>query len=332
LGEAKADLSLQETLKRLAPRTPAHKRDRFVPFLEEACKRYEIDTELRLAAFLATICYESAHFQATKEGLARVGTKARRFQDKYWDTGFYGRGLIQLTHEDNYRAFQTALDALAITHQTGVQIPNFISNPNLVAEPKWAVESACWYWKKHKFNSYADRGEFYEIQDLVNTGRLKDGKEPLHYEEREKLYKIALKAVKGNNISPPDTAPPTKPSEAPVPEIHLPAEAQKDGGETFFNKTTTWISDKRTKLSQIGVDADPMKISTSSKTVTVLGYLKFAILAAISYLYENPLYLVLGIALLIAIVWFISKAKDRKNERTSSTPQNQQTNINVEAK
>jgi putative chitinase len=312
LGEAKADLSLQETLKRLAPRTPAHKRDRFVPFLEEACKRYEIDTELRLAAFLATICFESDYFKTTKEYRATKPGRAKTLQDKYWNTGFYGRGLIQLTHERNYRAFSEAMHKTSIER---VATGEFIAFPEQVAEPKWAVESACWFWQSNNLNKYADKGQFFQVQGLVNPTRLK-------------LYDIALRAV--HSISPPDTVPtPSKPSEAPVPEIHLPAEAQKDGGETIFNKTTTWISDKRTKLSTIGVDADPMKISTSSKTVTVLGYIKFAVLAAISYLYENPLYLALAIILLVAIIWYISKSKDRKDARSSTTPQNQQTNVIV---
>jgi predicted chitinase len=57
--------------------------------------RYGIITQKQQAAFLATCAYESQYFQKTKEGLARKGTKARAYQDKYWSTGYYGRGLIK---------------------------------------------------------------------------------------------------------------------------------------------------------------------------------------------------------------------------------------------
>src|SRR5688572_12274528 len=85
-------LITSELLKKLAPRTPVAKRDRFLPYLQEACPRYHIDTELRVAAFLATVCFESDYFKTTKEYRATRPGKVKALQDKYWDTGFYGRG------------------------------------------------------------------------------------------------------------------------------------------------------------------------------------------------------------------------------------------------
>src|SRR5258705_13445392 len=112
-----------ELLAKLVPGTAGMLRNRFIPFLNEACPRYQITTEIRVAAFLATIIFESNYLRATKEGHARAGTKARRAQDKYWSTGYYGRGLIQTTHLENYRLFNNFIHTI----QTGA--PNFVTNP-----------------------------------------------------------------------------------------------------------------------------------------------------------------------------------------------------------
>lgn len=181
-----------ELLQKLAPSTPKAKRDRFLPFLNEACPRYNITTELRVAAFLATICFESAYFRATKEGRATKAGKAKTAQDKYWGTGFYGRGLIQTTHEANYLAFSKAMFKKGLTEDAML----FVNNPELLEEPKWAVESACYFWESNKLNGYADKGKFFAIQGLTNRGNA--AKEAWEYPTREKLYLAALRYMPDN--------------------------------------------------------------------------------------------------------------------------------------
>lgn len=62
----------------------------------------------QIAYLLATIKHETAGtFQPIKEYRAKSG-KAKAQQDKYWSTGFYGRGYIQLTWEANYQKFGIA--------------------------------------------------------------------------------------------------------------------------------------------------------------------------------------------------------------------------------
>src|SRR6185369_2732247 len=60
------------------------------------------------AYFLATVFHEStwkgSYFVPIKEGKASSGTTTWiKYQSKYWNTGFYGRGYVQTTHETNYR-------------------------------------------------------------------------------------------------------------------------------------------------------------------------------------------------------------------------------------
>lgn len=87
--------------------------------------KIEADTfTLEQAAYvLATVAHETGReFQPIKEKRARVGTKVRALQDKYWDSGFYGRGFAQLTWKANYEKYGIA------------------DNPDKALEPEKAYE------------------------------------------------------------------------------------------------------------------------------------------------------------------------------------------------
>jgi len=68
--------------------------------LEFLLGKFEEDnwTDLRLISYvLATCKHESANtFQPIKEYRSRVGSKGRANQDRYWLSGYYGRGLRQM--------------------------------------------------------------------------------------------------------------------------------------------------------------------------------------------------------------------------------------------
>lgn len=58
---------------------------------------------------LATLAHETAWtFKPIKEYRARVGSKGRANQDRYWLSGYYGRGYVQLTWKKNYEKFGLA--------------------------------------------------------------------------------------------------------------------------------------------------------------------------------------------------------------------------------
>lgn len=63
----------------------------------------------QLAYFMASVAHETAHtFQPIKERRGRLGTTIRKIQDRYWHTGYFGRGFIQITHKRNYEQFGIA--------------------------------------------------------------------------------------------------------------------------------------------------------------------------------------------------------------------------------
>jgi putative chitinase len=148
--------------------------------------KFQINTPLRLAHFLAQCGHESGGFRLTKENLnysakglmgifkkyfpseAKANEYARkpekianlvygnRMGNGPESTGdgakFCGRGYIQLTGKDNYTAFGKSINE------------DIVANPTLVAE-KYALLSAAWFFTKNKLHLMADEG----ASDLVVT-------------------------------------------------------------------------------------------------------------------------------------------------------------------
>lgn len=75
-----------------------------VSFLLESFESDPLWSDRRYVAYaLATIAHETAWtFRPIQEYRARAGTAARRNQDRYWLSGYYGRGYVQLTWKRNY--------------------------------------------------------------------------------------------------------------------------------------------------------------------------------------------------------------------------------------
>lgn len=143
----------------------------FVPVLNAAMARYRIDTAKRRAAFLAQIGHESGQLQYVRE----LGSE--QYLSKY-DTGslaarlgntpeadgdgqrFRGRGLVQITGQDNYRRCSLALFADL----------RLLQQPELLEQPQWAAESAAWFWQVNGLNELADRDQFNSITRRINGG------------------------------------------------------------------------------------------------------------------------------------------------------------------
>jgi len=247
-------------LAKIAPQTKAELLDRFIPFLNEALPRYGIVTELQVAAFLATAAFESQYFQKTKEGKGRPSSDVWiKYQSKYWHTNYMGRGIFQTTHEKNYRTFGRKMKEKGLVTDSEM----FVKNPELLEQPRWAVESACEYWETNGLDRYARQGfkGFSALQGRVNRG---DANKVAHdYPDRLLVYERARHALADdfnlgstadsiatedpavsspNPVSEPQIDPP--PVETPSTDpgtklqpVEMPAPA-KDGATATAAKTT----------------------------------------------------------------------------------------------
>src|SRR5690348_559868 len=142
---------------------------------------YEVANPKRVAAFLAETIVESASFTATREfnsGSVYEGRKDLGNIFKGDGKRFKGRGYIQVTGRNNYAACSKALfgdDTL-------------LKNPDLLATPKYAMQSALWFWQDRGLNEQADIQFFYTISVRIN-GKNKDGL-PNGWEDRVHYYNL----------------------------------------------------------------------------------------------------------------------------------------------
>lgn len=147
--------------------------------IPETIAKFELNTPLRLAHFLAQCGHESAGFKAVSENLNYGAKGLLSIFKKYFPTEakakeyerkpekianlvyggrmgngpeasgegykFRGRGYIQLTGKDNYTAFDKVVDE------------DILSNPDLVAT-KYPLLSAAWFFHKNGLHKLADGG------------------------------------------------------------------------------------------------------------------------------------------------------------------------------
>lgn len=143
----------------------------FISALNGAMDCHSINTPKRRAAFLAQVGHESGQLQYVRE----LGSD--RYLSKY-DTGllaarlgntaaldgdgqkYRGRGLIQITGRHNYQ-------------QCSVGVfgdERLLELPELLEQPRWAAESAAWFWAQNGLNELADRDQFNSITRRINGG------------------------------------------------------------------------------------------------------------------------------------------------------------------
>jgi putative chitinase len=193
LPEATLMLS-PDQLKAIMPRADAAA-DRFLQPLEEAMARFEIVTPARQAAFLAQLAHESNQLRATEENLNygwkglravfpkhfRTDAEARAYERKPerianrayanrigngpessgdgWR--YRGRGPIQLTGRENYRACGAAI---------GIDLE---ADPDRLRDPDAGALAAAWFWGTRGLNALADRGTRQAFRDI--TRRINGG-------------------------------------------------------------------------------------------------------------------------------------------------------------
>lgn len=174
LAEAPARLALKLTPERQAG----------LSFLVSSLAADPGITMIRQSAYiLATIRWETAQtFQPIRERRARRATNPRHWeiQNRYWPSGFYGRGYVQITWETNYRRAGRRLAGQTFTVAgvpRRVEADTFVEEPDLVLVPEIAYlvcvrgMSEGWFTGK-KLDDYIQEGS---PPDYLNARRIVNG-------------------------------------------------------------------------------------------------------------------------------------------------------------
>jgi putative chitinase len=162
--------------------------------LPDVIAKFELNTPLRLAHFLAQCGHESGGFKLVQENLNYSAQGLQGVFGKYFPGNleesyarqpqkiasrvyanrmgngdeasgegwkFRGRGFIQLTGKDNYKAFSSAINE------------DCVANPDLVST-KYPLASAAWFFHKNGLHKIADGGSTDAVVTSV-TKRVNGG-------------------------------------------------------------------------------------------------------------------------------------------------------------
>ncbi len=126
-------------------------------------ERYGDGDENKLVYILATARHES-RLKPIKEWRATSSqTTIYNLQNRYWDTGYYGRGFVQLTWERNYAK---------MSEFTGL---NLVKNPDLALIPDYAGDIIVYgmingSFTRRKLSEFINSSsiDFYNARKTVN--------------------------------------------------------------------------------------------------------------------------------------------------------------------
>jgi len=191
-----------------------HIPDTVIAQLPDTIAKFELNTPLRLAHFLAQAGHESGGFKAVNENLNYGAKGLLGIFKKYFPTPekaalyerkpekianlvyggrmgngpeasgegwkFRGRGYIQLTGKDNYKSFDA------------VVAESIVDNPDLVAT-KYPLLSAAWFFHKNGLHKIADQGAtdavVTSVTKRVNGGTIGLPDRIKHFKEYYNLLK-----------------------------------------------------------------------------------------------------------------------------------------------
>lgn len=186
-----------------------HIPDSVIAQIPEVASKFAINTPVKLAHFLAQCSHESANFKLVTENLNYSADGLRKIFPKYFKdvspesyarnpqkiasrvyggrmgngselTGegfkYRGRGFIQLTGKNNYKAFSDSI---------GIDV---VAEPDLVAT-KYPLLSAAWFFSKNCLSKCIDANDttVTNVTKCVNGGTIGLADRLKHFKEYYKL-------------------------------------------------------------------------------------------------------------------------------------------------
>lgn len=122
-----------------------------------ACDHFGITDIRQVAYVLATVAHESG-FLCIPERKAKPGTEIwEKYQRKYWDSGYYGRGYCQITWHYNYKKFGALLEMPLLT------------SPDLALTPETSAKILVIGMSKGYFTTQNIMVPGKKLEDYINT-------------------------------------------------------------------------------------------------------------------------------------------------------------------
>jgi len=182
--------------------------------LDNNLPTFNIESDVRVAAFLAQCSHESMDFTHLHENLNYRATSLIAVWPSHFNTAnadryahnpekiancayanrmgngdeasgdgwkYRGRGIIQITGKNNYIACSNFL----FNDTRLLDTPDLLENDMDVV-----IQGACWYWQSRKLNDFADVGDITGMTRKINGGLI-------GLDDRTKRYNNALAILKG---------------------------------------------------------------------------------------------------------------------------------------
>ena len=134
-----------------------------INFITHYLRKYNI-TDLRKVAYVTqTAWHEMRGLMELTETRARKGTPLRALQNRYWLSGYYGRGYIHVTWEDNYKKIGDLLGLDLVRN------PDFMEDEHIAAEAL-VLGMKLGTYTSRKLNDYFNvkRADWRNARRIVN--------------------------------------------------------------------------------------------------------------------------------------------------------------------
>lgn len=178
----------ESQIRRIMPKAKNDNVQQFVKVFNQYSDAFGLTTKTRVCHFLGQVAWESGELSSVVENLNYSLDGLLKTFPKYFKTRFdaaayarkpvqiankvyanrmgngseqsgdgwryRGRGLIQLTGKNNYKAYQNS----------GLCNGNLVEHPEWLAQYPGALKSAMWFWMANNLNEIADKDDGSKIK------------------------------------------------------------------------------------------------------------------------------------------------------------------------
>ncbi|WP_299015288.1 hypothetical protein [uncultured Photobacterium sp.] len=161
----------------------------FLDKLNAAMDAFGVNTCLDKIHFLAQALIESNNFKTTEEYRNNNGSIPSGWNNYRGGNFYHGRGIIQVTHKDNYAKYWRKMDVATMTDNHVIKLSSDLHH---------SLYSALWFWRFGSawgdISNFAKANDFLKVTIAVNGGYN-------HVFERNKALLSLSRVIRCNTVS-----------------------------------------------------------------------------------------------------------------------------------